>query len=251
LSADLAPRRWASALLVFSAAGVFAQGAPLLTPLEAQPAGPMAARPPWRLVLLPAQSVPLTEFSRATIDGRTAMRIDAHASYANLVHPLKLPADDVRPLWLAWRWRVERFADDSDLASKAGDDTALKVCALFDMPLARVPFFERLLLRFARRRSGESLPAATVCYVWDRLLPAGTELRNAYTRRMRYIVLQGPSTPLAAWRSERRDLRADFLRVYGDEAREVPPLIAIAVGADADNTKSESRAYLSDLNLER
>jgi len=192
--------------------------------------------------------MPRTEFSVATIDGQPALRIDARASYGNLVHPLTLPAD-AGPLQLAWRWRVERFADGSDLASKAGDDTALKVCALFDMPLARVPFFERLLLRFARSRSGENLPAATVCYVWDRLLPAGSELRNAYSRRVRYVVLQGPTTPLGAWRSERRDLAADFLRVFSDEAREVPPLIAIAIGADADNTKSESRAYLSDLNL--
>jgi hypothetical protein len=243
-------RRWAIALLVFASHGAIAQSTPLLTPLAMDDLGPWVARAPWRLALLPAQKLPRTEFSVASVDGQPALRIDARASYGNLVHPVTLPAG-VGSLQLAWRWRVERFADGSDLASKAGDDTALKVCALFDLPLSSVPFFERWLLRFARSRSGENLPAATVCYVWDRLLPAGSELRNAYTRRLRYVVLQGTTTPLGVWRSERRDLAADFLRVFGDEARVVPALIAIAVGADADNTKSESRAYLSDLSLDR
>lgn len=243
-------RRWEFALLAGLAPGAIAQDAALLTPLVSGPEGPLAVRAPWRFALLPAQKMPPTRFGIESIDGVSVLRVDARASYGNLVHPLTPPAGAV-PLRLAWRWRVDRFADGSDLASKAGDDTALKVCAMFDMPLARVPFFERMLLRFARSRSGENLPAATICYVWDRLLPAGSELRNAYTRRLRYVVLQGPGTPLAEWRSEQRDLTADFLRVFGDEAREVPPLLAIAIGADADNTKSESRAYLSDLNLER
>jgi hypothetical protein len=30
----------------------------------------------------------------------------------------------------------------------------------------------------------------------------------------------------------------------------VPPLLGIAVGADADNTRSHSLAYVTDLNLE-
>jgi Protein of unknown function (DUF3047) len=243
-------RRWAIALLVAAGPGAIAQPAPLLTPLAVEAARPFAAPAPWRLALLPAQKLPRTEFSIASIDGQPALRLDARASYGNLVHPLALPAG-VPPLRLAWRWRVERFADGSDLSIKAGDDTALKVCALYDMPLSSVPFFERLLLRFARSRSGEHLPAATVCYVWDRLLPAGARAHNAYTRRLRYIVLQGPPAPTGAWRTERRDLAADFMRVFGDETSELPPLIAIAVGADADNTKSESRAYLSDLHLER
>jgi hypothetical protein len=244
-------RGGAIALLVLAGHGAIAQtSAPLLTPLAAQPDSEAAWRAPWRLVLLPTQTAPRTAFSIATVDGERALRVDAKASYGNLVHSLSLPADS-GPRWLAWRWRVERFAEGSDLSGKAGDDTALKVCALFDMPLAQVPFFERMGLRLARSRSGENLPAATICYVWDRLLPASSVLRNAFTGRLRYVVLQGPDTPLRTWHGERRDISADFVRVFGDEAREVPPLIAIAIGADADNTKSESRAYLSDLRLER
>jgi hypothetical protein len=101
----------------------------------------------------------------------------------------------------------------------------------------------------ARSLSGENLPGATLCYVWDPSLPAGTLLRNAYTPRLRWIIAQGQGAPLAAWRSEQRDLRADFLRAFGDESTQLPPLLAIAFGADADNTGGRSRGHLAALEL--
>ena len=128
---------------------------------------------------------------------------------------------------------------------------ALKVCAMFDLALERVPFVERQLLRLARSRSGEPLPAATLCYVWDRTLPAFTELDNAHTRRVRFVVLQGAAAPTGQWRRERRDLAADFLRVFGDEADRLPPLLGVLVGADSDNTGGDSLAHLGDLELRR
>ena len=157
-------------------------------------------------------------------------------SYGNLVHELP-PGNPGR--WLSWRWRIDEANPRADLRTRDGDDAALKVCVLFDLPLDAVPFAERQLLRIARARSGEALPAATLCYVWDPRLPAGTLLDNAHSRRVRWLVLRGAGSPIATWQSERRDVQADFLRAFGDEARAAVPLQAIAVGADADNTKGQ------------
>lgn len=52
------------------------------------------------------------------------------------------------------------------------------------------------------------------------------------------------------WTSERRDVRADFLRLFGDESEVAPPPRALAVAADADNTQGRSLAYVSDMTLE-
>ena len=201
----------------------------------------------WRVVGLPTQSFPLTRYTTATVDGAAALRIDAEGSYGNLVHAVP----DGQGRTLRWRWRVERPQAGADLKRKEGDDTALKVCALFNLPLEALPFWERQKMRLARQVSGEDLPAATLCYVWDASLPAGTLLPNAYTPRLRWLVLQGAGAPLATWRSESRDLQADFLRAFGDEARSVPPLQAIAVGADGDNTGGSSQAFVADIALER
>jgi hypothetical protein len=121
---------------------------------------------------------------------------------------------------------------------------------MFDLPLQAVPFVDRQMVRLARTQSAELLPAATVCYVWDTHLPIGTTLDNAFTRRIRLIVLRGADMAPMTWRIERRDVRADFLRLFGDEATEVPDIIGVGIGADADNTQSRSLAYIADLVLE-
>lgn len=207
--------------------------------------GPPGAQPPapWSFVGLPGQTLPVTRFVLERQDTGLVLRVQAAASYGNLVHELKgLPAG-----WLSWRWRVDQPLASADLRSREGDDVALKVCALFDMPRSAVPFMERQLLRLAESRTGESLPNATLCYAWDPSWPGGNVVPNAYSARVRYITLgSAPRT----WQTVRRDLAADFVMAFGAETTRVPGLLAIAVGADADNTRGESLGYVADLHLE-
>lgn len=163
------------------------------------------------------------------------------------MHPLRL----VRPAFhLVWQWRVDDLLESADLRDKHGDDTALKVCVMFDLPITRVPFLERQLLRLARTQADEVLPAASVCYVWDTKLPPATQLDNAYTRRVRFIVLRsGPAAP-HEWLAERRDVASDFFRLFGEESLQLPPIVGVAVGADADNTHGHSLGHVAGLVLE-
>jgi Protein of unknown function (DUF3047) len=198
---------------------------------------------PWQVVGLPAQKMPLTRFSVTEIEGHRALRIEADRAYGNLVHTLP----QVAPGVLAWRWRVDQPVVGADLRRRDGDDAPLKVCAFFALPESNLPFMERQLLRLAKARTGEHLPSATLCYVWDEgALPAGTLLHNAHTQRVRFIVLRGTR---GRWSDERHDLAADFLRAFGDEAQVAPPLEGLAVGADSDNTGSRSLAWLDALSL--
>lgn len=201
----------------------------------------------WVSAPLPAQKLPATRFDVRAVDGRSAWRVESPGSYGNLVHAVQGGGAQARTL--SWRWQLERGIARADLASKAGDDAALKVCLLFDMPAERVPFVERQLLRVARAASGQALPAATLCYVWAPLATAGAVVPNAHTRRMRWMVLRGPESAPGTWQTEQRDLRADFLRAFGDEASTVPPLVAVLVGADADNTGGHGLGWLQDLAL--
>lgn len=198
--------------------------------------------PPWREAGLPSQRLPATRFTVEQRDGRITVRIEARGAYGNLVHPLGGAAGV-----LSWQWQVERFAEGADLRTREADDTSIKVCALFDMPLEHVPFVERQLLRLARARTDAPLPAATLCYVRDPGQRTGTWLDNAYSRRVRYLVLRGTGDETGAWQAESRDLAADFRQAFGAESPEVPPLLAIAVGADTDNTGSHAVSRVAGL----
>ena len=218
-------------------------------PWLVQPAAAQdAPAPPWRVVGLPQQSKPFTRFSAVTLDGQRVLRVEAVAAYGNLVHPLvDLPETARR---LSWRWRLDEPNPAADLRRKEGDDSPIKVCALFDLPTSALPFVERQVLRIARLRADETLPSASVCYVWDSHLPPGTVLDNAFTRRIRVIVLRGPEAPLRGWVSEQRDVVADFLRLFGDEATTAPPLVGVAIAADADNTQGRSVAFVTAIGLD-
>lgn len=233
----------ACAILLLAAGSAFA-AEPALAPLGAAGSPPAA---PWHVVGLPQQTKPFTRFSMVEIDGKRAVKIEADLSYGNLVHSLK---EFAAPAQLSWQWRIEKPIEAADLRERRGDDTAVKVCVFFDLPMDNVPFTDRQLLRVARGKTSDPVPTATVCYVWDAKLPAGTTLDNAFTRRMRYIVLESGTDRLNKWVAEKRDVGADFLKLFGDESKVVPPIVGIAVGADADNTQSHSVAYVSGISLE-
>lgn len=225
--------------------GARAQPAPV-PPFSAMPPG--APQAPWRIAGLPGQKLPLTQFSIQPVEGQRVLQVAAEASYGNLVLDT-VGARVTGETRLQWRWTLLRGLPAADLRTKAGDDVALKVCALFDMPLDGLPLGERTRMRVARSLSGEHLPAATLCYVWDRTLPVGTALPNAFSARVRYIVASSGEADPGAWPRIERPLAADFLRAFGAEASSVPPLLAIAVGADADNTGGRSLGLVGDILL--
>ena len=218
-----------------------------LTPFKEAGAPPA----PWHVVGLPGQNPqakPFTAFSVVEIDGRKALRVEAKESFGNLVHRLKWSAPTAT---LAWQWRVDKPVPNADLRVKQGDDTALKVCVSFDLPMDQVPFLERQLLKVGQAKTDEPLSTANVCYVWGAKLPIGTTLDNAFSRRTRYIVLQSESSGLEQWKTEKRDVNADFKKLFSDESPgQVPAVTAIGIGADSDNTKGHSLGYVADMVLE-
>jgi hypothetical protein len=118
---------------------------------------------------------------------------------------------------------------------------------MFDQPLADIPFLQRASLALARAATGQEVPAATLCYVWDARSPVGTQGANPYSARVRYLVLGGLNTPGDPWQTLQRRVGDDFQALFGAESAVTPPVIAVAVGADSDNTQGQSLAYLIDL----
>jgi hypothetical protein len=232
----------------------WAQSAPSLPPLL-QTDGSLS--PDWRFVGFPKKQadLPPTVFRAGVADGQPGLNVVTASSYGTWVNPWQGPA----PAQLQWRWRLDQPLSGGrsapDLSSKAGDDAALKVCVMFDQPLERIPFFERTVLRLARSISGEALPAATLCYVWDSAGPAPRQGVNPYTRRVRFISLRGRNAPLTRWVGESRDVAQDFISLFADELPEgrtspveaVPPIVTVLIGADSDNTASSSSGWVADL----
>lgn len=203
----------------------------------------------WRVATLPNQRPPVTQFAHERIAQRAALRMQAQASYGNLLHDLPASTVLAPGQRLAWSWRLQKPNPSIDLHKKSGDDSPAKVCMSFDVPLQQLPFGERQQLRMAHALSGLDLPTATLCWVWGGPEARGTLLDNPYTRRVRYIVLRSAADAQDTWFDESRDIAADFKRAFGDESPSLPAATAVLVGADADNTQARSVAFVADLRL--
>ncbi|TAM50697.1 MAG: DUF3047 domain-containing protein [Burkholderiaceae bacterium] len=217
-----------------------------LNPLPSITAGDTDKPPaPWQILGFPQKNTPkpVTQFDEITLDGARVLRIRTDRSYGNLVDQASGPI----PGKLAWSWRVDHPLAGTDIATRSGDDSALKVCVLFAEPLDHVPLVQREVLKVERSSTGQDLPAATLCYLWDSKYPPGTAGNNAFTARLRFIVLRGPEAPLGVWANQTRDVSKDYKLLFGDEDPQVPPVAGVLVGADADNTQGHSLAYLRDL----
>jgi len=236
----------AAGALWMAAAPARAQDPPLLTPFAA--ASDQQAPAPWHFSSLPNKTP--TRFEVVQQDGRRVLKVDADQSYGNLVHRVHVPLTSATTL--AWRWRVEQFVQGADLRTRAGDDGAAKLCVFFDLPTSRLPLVERTRLALARSTVGEDVPSEALCYVWDATQPKGSWLVNAYTRRMRMAVIESGASAARGngWVTEQRNLLDDYERAFGDESGGlVPDVVAIAISADADNTRGHGVAYFTDLAL--
>lgn len=202
---------------------------------------------PWHFTTLPNK--PPTRFEVVQQGSQRVLKVESDQSYGNLVHRTRVPLQS-DPM-LAWRWRVDQFVQGADLRTRSGDDGAAKLCVFFDFPTERLSFAERARLALARAATGEDVPSEVLCYVWDSKEPRETLLTNAFTDRMRMLVLESGPTPMpGGWLPERRNLLADYRRAFGREAgNTVPDAVAVAVSADADNTHGHGLAFFSDIAL--
>jgi Protein of unknown function (DUF3047) len=204
--------------------------------------------PPWNVVGMPERyNKPLTQFELADIDGQHVLKVQADKSWGTLVHNV---SDPVKPnTLLRWRWRLDQPLPKSDIHAKATEDSALKICLSFAMPEDNIPSGERAMFKLAKMMSPGKLPTATLCYIWGGKEAIGYEQASLFTSRVRFIVLANETTALKTWHSKERNVYADFLKAFGQEATTVPALSAIVIGADADNTQGNSIGYMGDVQL--
>jgi hypothetical protein len=133
-----------------------------------------------------------------------------------------------------------------DVARREGDDYAARVYVTFRYPPERLPAWQRVRAAALRLLYGEDVPHAGLAYIWDARAPRGTIVPNAYTDRVRMIVVESGPANLGRWVGYERDLAADYRAAFGEEP---PPVAGIALMTDTDDTGETVTAYYGDVTL--
>ena len=126
---------------------------------------------------------------------------------------------------LEWRWRIEKTLAVADERSKAGDDFAARVYVV------------------APGEGMFGLPRA-INYVWANQAEVGDAWPNPFTSKVMMVAMDSGDRNVGTWRTHRRNIRADFLRLF---EREVDELEGIAVMTDSDNCGLSARAWYGEI----
>jgi hypothetical protein len=229
-------------LLATAALGVAAASA-ALSRLGWDAPGPDGLPPAWEPLTF-KKVERHTRYSVLEQDGRFVVKAEARASASGLIRRLDLDPRSVSAL--RWSWRVENLLDKADIARKQGDDYPARIYVAFAYDPSKASVAQRLRYEAARLIYGQYPPHAGLNYVWDGGAAAGTITPNAYTARVRMIVVESGTARLGQWVAYERDILEDYRRAFGAE----PPRISgVAIMTDADDTGGAATAYYGDVFL--
>jgi hypothetical protein len=158
-------------------------------------------------------------------DGRTVLKAHSVKAASGLLKEVKVEAKKYP--WLRWSWKVEHALKKEDVTKKSGNDFAARVYVVF--PRA---FFWRM---------------RAIDYVWAGKMPQGSSAPSPYTGNAVIIAVESGNDKAGQWVSEERNVYEDYKRVFGEEP---PPIGAIAVMSDTDDTRDEVTAWYGDITLD-
>lgn len=203
---------------------------------------PQVEGTPWQHLLLPGKRA--TQFDPVQANGRAAMAVTADASASMLRKQIHVPADALGPL--SFSWKVPALIAGADMAARDADDAPVRLVLAFEGDRSRFSAKNAMLSELARALTGEEMPYATLMYVWCNSRAPGTVIFNPRTDRIRKIVVESGAEGLGQWRDYERDVRADFVRAFGEEPG---ALLAVGIMTDSDNTGSRVQAWYGPLDL--
>lgn len=203
---------------------------------------PRLDQAPWQHLALPGKRP--TEFKATQLEGRSTMAVTAASSASMLRKQVRVEPQDLGQL--RFSWKVPALIPGADMAQRDTDDAPVRVVLAFDGDRSRFSTKNAMLSEMARMLTGEEMPYATLMYVWCPTRQAGSVIQNPRTDRIRKLVVESGTARLGQWVDYAQDIRADFIRAYGEEPG---ALIAVGIMTDADNTRSTAQAWYGPLRM--
>lgn len=151
------------------------------------------------------------------------LKAESHQSASALYYAKEI--DLHKTPFLNWRWRIENVLDDLDEKTKAGDDYPARIYVVLPS-------------------SWPSLKPRSVNYVWSSRLEKNTVWTSAYTDKVKLVAVEGGRDLLGRWLVEKRNVREDIQRLFGEDIRYIKGL---ALMSDTDNSGHFALAYYGDI----
>jgi hypothetical protein len=165
-----------------------------------------------------------TRYQLQALDGVIALKADSQAAASGLFKEQRIDLEQTP--FLNWSWRIGNRLSGLNEQSKAGDDYAARIYVVVKGGLA-----------FWQIRA--------VNYVWAGNTATGTVWPNAFAgSHAMMLALRGPEASINTWYGEKRNIRADLQRLFGEDLRSID---AVALMTDTDNSGGQAYAFYGDI----
>jgi len=168
---------------------------------------------------------PVYDFTVVELDVGRALRMRSIGDHSTIAK--KVQIDLKTTPWLEWKWKVVTLPEGADIRRRETSDTAAHLFVIWP-------------------RWPATLRTRLIGYVWDASLPIGSVQPSQKSGAVTFIVVRSGRAELGTWLTERRNVREDFLKVYGEEP-ENPAVIALSI--DTNDTKSPSEAFIGPIRF--
>ena len=156
-------------------------------------------------------------------DGRRALRLRTANEALRIGRSLKV---DVKATpWLEWEWKALDLPVQADVRDPKRNDQAARIMLMFE-------------------------GMKGILYLWDTVSPVGTERRPDELDifdRVLIVVRSGSSDGVGRWMRERRDVLADYRRLFDEDPR---PIKWVGFEAHSNDTRSHSTALFGAVNFQ-
>ena len=197
---------------------------------------------PWQPFLLPGKR--FVHFELVGRSDQPALSVQADRSVSILRRRFARAVADVGNI--DFSWKVDGLPEGANLSEAEREDAPVRILLSFDGDRSKWSARNHRLSEMSRLLTGEELPYATLMYVWSNNDTPDSVVVNPRTDRIRKVVVESGPAQIGRWRKYRRDIRADFVRAFGEEPG---PLRAVALMTDTDNTRSRLRAWYGPMTL--
>lgn len=209
------------------------------TPTPGNTAGSAAV---WQHYLFPGKRA--TQYRYQFVDGRHAVAAKAEASASMLRQRLRQAPSALGRI--NFSWKVPQLIPGADLTRRETHDSPVRLVLVFEGDRSTFSMKNSMLSELARTLTGEEMPYATLMYVWCNECRAGEVMINPRTDRIREMPLESGSAHLGQWRDYERDVRADYLKAFGEPAG---ALLGVGLMTDTDNTGENTTAWYGPVSL--
>ena len=155
-------------------------------------------------------------------DGRRALRLRTANEAMRIGRAVKVDVNATP--WLTWEWKALDLPVEADVRNPKRNDQAARIMLMFE-------------------------GMKGILYIWDTVSPVGTEKRPDELDifdRVLIVVRSGPGS-VGQWTRERRDVLADYKRIFGEAPR---PIKWIGFEAHSNDTHSRSTALFGTVTFE-